>query len=519
MMEKTSETYKQPTLLDTSAIPRQMQQEPMQIADEYTQPPQQSFADLEKQKNFREYNQEQIVFLPLQLSNLLEETDPVYVLNNIVEHMDLTILYQKYSHEGNQPFHPKMMLKILFWGYYKNAMSCRKMQDALKYRADFIYLAAGQVPDFRTINDFRLRHLDILPDLFTQVVLFCQELDMIGFEHLCIDGEKIHANASFRKSKNLEQLEKEYIKISSAMEKLLHKETNEHFTEEKKEQRLERLASQIEKLDGLKLRLESLDDKNARINMTDPDAPQMKQKDGTSKPCYNNQSAVDSMYGVTCAVQTETELDKPKDMLALVDKTKEATGETFLNISADSAFCDYATLKEVQTNREENFLLPDKKFKVSLQNNSKKGIFDGEKFERTDQGGVICPAGHPMILKRTEVFTDGHITKRFEGTQCEVCPFHDKCTKGKKRTIHIDSREIYREEMRRKLISDEGRERYMERQWVVEAPHGDDQKNRGWRQHHLRGRLKALGEFVLIRIVSNLRKIIKFRTAEVLAMS
>lgn len=433
--------------------------------------------------------------------------------------MDLTILYEKYSHEGNQPYHPKMMLKVLFWGYYKSAMSCRKMWDALQYRADFIYLAAGQVPDFRTLNDFRLRHLDILPDLFTQIVLFCQELDMIGFEHLCIDGEKIHANASFRKSKNLEQLEKEYAKINDAMEKLLNKETNEHFTEEKKKQRLERLAGQIEKLDELKTRLESLDDKNARINMTDPDAPQLKQKDGTSKPCYNDQSAVDSKCGVTCALQTETRVDKPEDALNLVDKVKETTGETHLNISYDSGFCDYSILEEVLTNREEFFLVPDKRFSVSLKNNSKKGIFDGEKFERTEHGGAICPAGHPMILKNTKSFDDGHSVKTFEGTQCPNCPFHDKCTKGKKRTLQIDSREKYREEMRLRLKSDEGRERYMERQWVVEAPHGDDQKNRGWRQHHLRGQLKAFGEFVLIRIASNLRKIIKFRTSEVLAMS
>lgn len=151
---------------------------------------------IEKSYNFRYYNQKQVFFAPLYLDKLLSEDDPAYVINNIVEHLDLSVLYNKYSNVGNQPFHPKMMLKVLFYGYFKNLMSFRGIWDGLKYRADFMYLSAGQVPDFRTINDFRLRHLDILPHLFTGVLILCKELEMIGFEHLCIDGEKIQANAN-----------------------------------------------------------------------------------------------------------------------------------------------------------------------------------------------------------------------------------------------------------------------------------------------------------------------------------
>ena len=72
--------------------------------------------------------------------------------------------------------------------------------------------------------------------------------------------------------------------------------------------------------------------------------------------------------------------------------------------------------------------------------------------------------------------------------------------------------------MREKLRQDKGREIYMRRQAIVECPHGNDQKNRGWTQHYLRGLKKAGLEFLLIRIASNLDKIINYRASEVLTM-
>jgi hypothetical protein len=73
--------------------------------------------------------------------------------------------------------------------------------------------------------------------------------------------------------------------------------------------------------------------------------------------------------------------------------------------------------------------------------------------------------------------------------------------------------------MREKLSSEAGREMYMKRQGTVEPVHGDDQKNKGWIQHHLRGLEKAAGEFLLIRIATNLGKIVKFRSSELLGMA
>lgn len=201
-----------------------------------------------KKYNFRPYDQNQSFFLVIKGEKFIKENHPVAVINTIVEKLDLNILYSKYSNEGNPSYHPKMMLKILFYAYYDGIMSCRTIWDAVMHRYDFIYLAAGEVPDFRTVNRFRLENLDILPAIFTQIVLLCKELEMIDFKNLAIDGEKIQANASYKNSKNLKGIEKEYDKIKEGIKKLLRKEINEYFTEEKKRKKDKYLRKEIREI-------------------------------------------------------------------------------------------------------------------------------------------------------------------------------------------------------------------------------------------------------------------------------
>ena len=200
---------------------------------------------------FRDYNQAQGIFRTIIPNNLLEEDHPCRIIDTVVEHLDLEKLYEEYSEEGCPGYHPKMLLKILFYSYMIGMISCRKMWENLKYRADYIYLSGDQIPDFRTINRFRLRVANILPGLFTQIVMLCVELDMIDFKYLAIDGQKIQANANFRHSKNKERYSIAVKKVEKGLSKLLSKEINEDFTDEIKANRIKTLTQQKAKLDML----------------------------------------------------------------------------------------------------------------------------------------------------------------------------------------------------------------------------------------------------------------------------
>ena len=122
----------------------------------------------------------------------------------------------------------------------------------------------------------------------------------------------------------------------------------------------------------------------------------------------------------------------------------------------------------------------------------------------------MCPAGKIMKYKGKTKRKDGIILNQYIGTGCGKCTMKTKCTKSNCRQIVVDPREKYRENMRSKLQTDKGREIYMKRQGIIEPIHGHDQKNMFWKQHYLRGKEKASLEFTLIRIGSNLGKIVKY---------
>lgn len=468
---------------------------------------------------FKEYNQTQGIFKTIVPDELLDKNDKARIVNKVIEKLDLQEIYSYYKEEGNTAYHPKMMLKILFYSYYIGIHSCRNMWDSLKKRADFIYLSGDQLPDFRTINDFRKLHITKLPEIFTQIVVMCESLGMIGFEHMAVDGQKIHANANYRKSYNEERLEARIKKVKEGITKLLEteivdKKDNSQRRRKKLEAEDKRLEVLTQKMKKLKEENENAENpkKDITINMTDEEAPVMRHKDGTSKPSYNHQSAIDDKYGVTVAVQTLDTLDHGDQLLPLVDKATENSKKSFSAITADAGFCNYPLLERVEKERTEEFYIPDTQL---FTKETFRGKFSNNLFKQED-GKMKCPAGIEMHLHSKTVADNGE-KLLYMGVGCGECILKSKCTDGKNRTVTVVPEMIYREIMRAKLNSEAGREIYQKRQGTVESTHGDDQKNRHWKQHHLRGKAKAGLEFLLIRIAANLRKMVKFRGAEILA--
>mgnify|MGYP001816268091 FL=1 len=159
--------------------------------------------------NIRPYDQRQMDLFPPSVRSLIADDDLCMVVNDVVNELDLSCLYIKVSSEGNRPYHPAMMVKILFYAYAKGIFSSRKIAEAMKQNIGFIYLAAWQKPDFRTISDFRKNNLKELGLLFAQIVLLCSALGMVKLGHVSIDGTKIKANASDAKTYDNRRIERE----------------------------------------------------------------------------------------------------------------------------------------------------------------------------------------------------------------------------------------------------------------------------------------------------------------------
>lgn len=108
---------------------------------------------------FKQYNQGQAKLFPQRLDDYIGENDPVRLVNQVADELDLNSVIQSYKGGGTSSFCPRMMIKILFYAYMRNIYSCRKIEAALSENVHFLWLSGKQFPDFRTINDFRSKRL------------------------------------------------------------------------------------------------------------------------------------------------------------------------------------------------------------------------------------------------------------------------------------------------------------------------------------------------------------------------
>ena len=159
--------------------------------------------------NTYSYCQEQLLMFPPNIKDKLPDDHLAVVINDIVETLDLSCLYQKIPPEGHPCYHPKMMLKVLIYAYATGTFSSRKIAKALYESIPYIYLSGWQIPDFRTISDFRKNNLEEFKALFKQVVDICNRLGMVKLGHVAIDGTKIKANASDSRTYTKKRIEKE----------------------------------------------------------------------------------------------------------------------------------------------------------------------------------------------------------------------------------------------------------------------------------------------------------------------
>ena len=148
---------------------------------------------------FRPYDPDRPLPLPPDLRAWLPADHTVYLLSDLIDELDLTPIlaaYERGDGGGNPPYHPVLLTKLLLYAYCEGVVSSRAIAAKTYTDVAFRVLAADQHPDFRTISDFRERHLAALGDLFVQVVRLAGRLGMVKLEHVAQDGSKILANAS-----------------------------------------------------------------------------------------------------------------------------------------------------------------------------------------------------------------------------------------------------------------------------------------------------------------------------------
>jgi len=461
---------------------------------------------------FKKYDQQQQFLLPLRLDSFVPENHTARILNDIIDAVDITAIESTYSENGSPAYHPRLMLKILLYGYMITIRSSREIQKMTSTDTAFMYLTAMQHPDFRTICRFRSTHLDSIKDIFTQVVTVCKEMGMLGAGKVSIDGTKIKANASVRQSKDAKALDREIAKIRKEIDKILNesieidKEEDEKYGDSTPYEMPKELVNKTKRLEKIQAAKKKLEEENLKkINVTDNDAKIMKHKGGTKKPSYNGQVAVDDKEQVIVAanlVDDENDVHQVDPMIQLIWAT---LGYKPTILLADAGYFSFENLELLKRNGIDAYI-PDNFFKVEERAKSKwfrKSIF---KFD-DEKDCYYCPAGIMMPFTRIQKRKDEPDLKQYVCNFCSDCILKKACTKAENRIISRDPREHLLVGMRAKLRTVEGEELYQERMYTAEPVFGQMKQNRGFREFLLRGTKKVNVEFLMMCIVHNIGKI------------
>jgi len=169
---------------------------------------------------FQEINREEKIVIPGNMAGWLVENSLARFIVDIVEKLDTSKIEGAYKGGGSAPYHPKMMLSLLFYSYARGTFSSRKIEDSTYESIPVLYITGGLHPDHDSINTFRSRFLTELKELFVEILEIAHELGVFKLGKISIDGTKIHANASKHKAMSYEYAIKLEKQLTEEIEKL-----------------------------------------------------------------------------------------------------------------------------------------------------------------------------------------------------------------------------------------------------------------------------------------------------------
>jgi transposase len=176
-------------------------------------------------KTYRAWDPDQTYLLPPSPRDWLPDGDLVYFMLDVVQSLDLSAITHKYEQEdrGAPPYHPRMMVTLLLYSYCVGVYSSRRIQKRCERDAAYRVIVGDDIPDFRTISDFRKLHLAELEGLFVEVLKLCARAGLVKVGLVSLDGSKVKANASRHKAMSYEYMQKEEERLHKEIAELLAK--------------------------------------------------------------------------------------------------------------------------------------------------------------------------------------------------------------------------------------------------------------------------------------------------------
>ncbi len=505
-------------------------------------------------KTFKPYNQNQLMVFPPSFDDLIPADHPVRVVNQIIDQINLDALLENFKGGGCSSYHPRMLLKLLVYGYLCNIYSSRKLEAAAKENIHFMWLTGMSSPDHNTINRFRKDRLkNVIKKIFTQVVLLMSESGHLDLQKVYTDGTKIESSANRYTFVWGKRIKSSRDRIIKQLEELWQY-TQEIAKEEMKD--TAPLSFDVTDPDSVKRTIDDINealrdkpipkevrqkinyakknwpDKIAEYNRdevvlgarnsyskTDHDATFMRMKEdhmrnGQLKPGYNVQISTNNQFIVNYTLH-----QNPTDTRTLIPHVQsylQEFGRCPEELIADAGYGSEENYEYLDRNNITAFVKYNYFDRERLQRNKPKPINAVESLHYNKDGDYfICPMGQRMnfvdtIIETSETGYKKNLS-RYKAQNCQGCPLRGACHKAKgDRVISVNHRlgEL-KSQARELLLSDQGISHRKKRCVDVEPVFGMIKQNKGFRRFSLKGLDLTSIEFGLIAMSHNLKKLAK----------
>lgn len=419
-------------------------------------------------KTFRSYDQDSLLLMPPSLHDWVEPDGLAAFLNDLVDELDLAPFLAAHDEpRGMPPYHPRLMLKVLLYGYATGVTSSRRIEERLAADVNFMFLAGQARPDHKTIAEFRRRHLATFEGLFLDALRLCQAAGLAKLGRVAIDGTKLKANASKHKAMSYGRMAEREAALAAEVTAILDEAEavdaaeDAQFGDARGDElppELRRRETRLARIREAKAALEAeakertgdpdaVPEAKAQRNFTDPESRIMHSKPDGWIYGYNAQIAVDDGHQVILATTLSADATDTAALPALVDAIETNTGRRPRKLLADAGYASDDNLAHLEG----------------------RGI-DAYVATRRDKHSAKVPSAPrgriPAGLSR-------------------------------------------RERMARKLTTKKGRAEYRRRKAIVEPVFGQTKEARGFRRFRLRGRVKVTAEWHLVCAVHNLAKLFR----------
>lgn len=504
---------------------------------------------------FKPYSQDHEFLLPKRIDDFIGQGHIGRLVSIIIDQMDIQYILDTYKGGGTSAYDPRMLLKSWILAFINRVYSCRLLAKNLRENLSFIWISGNQIPDFHTLNNFRLRLKDDIKKIFKQIVLYAIEAGIIEGKDVFVDHTKAEANANKHKVVWRKQVERQSARIDAELDELfkyidkinedeekifgnkdLPEQERNGFNDEKvkniigrinkdvkernitreegREQRkkVRRTKELLERKDNYQLKKEILKNRNS-FSKTDTDAVAMMMKDKlTIRPGYNEGIAVENGFVLNYVI--DDNCGDSVSFIPLMEGVIENVEKIPENVNSDGAYGNEENHSYLEEKKAGNFLKYNQYHKEKSKAWCEKRVRLADFLYNEEKDEFTCPNKKTLsFLEERERETKTGYKQKFKIYQvpeetCVGCQFREKCTKSKTRSLQVSwNAERLKKQARENLNSDKGKELRKRRGNEVESVFGDQKLNKLKRRYHLRGLPKVKIEAGLYYLSHNVRRI------------